>query len=204
MVAEKISYQRTRFSFKTEKVNLIGVVLETIRHWRFTLKVGYHRNPTWVVDAVWPDRSKVYRPKIIYHKEEGYWIMRDPGFGPDAAWTSRTFFKAGSNKSGLGKSEDMLKQLKEDAIPPFVKLHFGRQAIFLFGNSSDHSAFPKNALLASRLTLNDASRSFKQHNREDIVEAYFDLKNRQYSSVNELNAANTPFPKIEICIKDLR
>ncbi|KAG2204123.1 hypothetical protein INT47_011606 [Mucor saturninus] len=72
-----------------------------------------------------------------------------------AGWTSRRFFKAGVGREGYWKYTDMLEQLQDDAIPLFELLHPGCQAVFLFDNSSNHNAFGDDALVASRVTLNE-------------------------------------------------
>jgi hypothetical protein len=68
-------------------------------------------------------------------------------------WTSRKFFYSGQNREGWWKSEDMVEQLKKDAIPLFELLHPGCQAIFIFDQSSNHNAYANDALVASRMTL---------------------------------------------------
>ena len=49
----------------------------------------------------------------------------------------------------------MVKQLQENAIPLFELLHPGCVAVFLLDNSSNHGAYAKDALVASRMTLNE-------------------------------------------------
>ncbi|KAG1606965.1 hypothetical protein G6F44_013814 [Rhizopus delemar] len=49
----------------------------------------------------------------------------------------------------------MVEQLKEDAIGLFEALHPNCVAVFLFDNSSNHGAFADDALVASRMTLNE-------------------------------------------------
>ena len=72
-----------------------------------------------------------------------------------SAWMSRRLFKAGTDREGWWTSENMVKQLEEDAIPLFELLHPGCVAVFLFDNSSNHGAYAKDALVASRMTLNE-------------------------------------------------
>ena len=69
-----------------------------------------------------------------------------------AAWTSRTYFYAGTNREGYWTSKDMLKQLTEDAIPLFEILHPDAQAVFIFDQSSNHNAYPRDALLAHNMS----------------------------------------------------
>ncbi|KAG2220736.1 hypothetical protein INT45_007348 [Circinella minor] len=68
-----------------------------------------------------------------------------------AAWTSQTYFYAGTNREGYWTSKDMIKQLTEDAIPLFEILHPDAQAVFIFDQSSNHNAFPRDALLAHNM-----------------------------------------------------
>jgi hypothetical protein len=49
----------------------------------------------------------------------------------------------------------MVQQLKEDALPLFELLHPGCKAVFLFDNSCNHRAYADDALVASRMTLNE-------------------------------------------------
>ena len=49
----------------------------------------------------------------------------------------------------------MVAQLKDDVIELFDLLHPGCTAVFLFDNSSNHSAYADDALVASRMTLNE-------------------------------------------------
>ena len=52
--------------------------------------------------------------------------------------SSKLFF-AGANNEGYWTSQDMVEQLKEQAIPIFEALHPNCQALFLFGQSSNHN-----------------------------------------------------------------
>ena len=79
----------------------------------------------------------------------------------------------GAHRDGYWRSEDMVKQLKEKAIPIFEALHPNCQgnaalqiaiffsclsistALFVFDQSSNHQAFKRNALIASRMSLNE-------------------------------------------------
>jgi len=72
-----------------------------------------------------------------------------------ANWTSRRLFKAGTDREGWWTSSHMVKQLEEDAIKLFDLLHPGCTAVFLFDNSSNHNAYADDALVASRMTLNE-------------------------------------------------
>lgn len=68
--------------------------------------------------------------------------------------TSRTFFFAGSSqgKEGWWTCNHLMEQLKKDAIPLFELLHPNCIGLFAFDQSSNHRAFGKDALIASRMS----------------------------------------------------
>jgi hypothetical protein len=66
---------------------------------------------------------------------------------------SRTLFYAGANREGYWTSDDLVKQLREQVIPIFNGLHPGCKGLFLFDQSSNHTAFSSDALVASRMQL---------------------------------------------------
>lgn len=70
-------------------------------------------------------------------------------------WSSRTLFKAGDSREGWWNHKHMVEQLRENAIGLFDSLHPGCTAVFLFDNSSNHGAYSDDALVASRMTLNE-------------------------------------------------
>ena len=70
-------------------------------------------------------------------------------------WTSRKLFKAGESRDGWWTSKDMVAQLKDHVIGLFESLHPDCRAVFLFDNSSNHGAYSDDALVASRMTLNE-------------------------------------------------
>jgi hypothetical protein len=71
------------------------------------------------------------------------------------SWSSRTLFKAGDSREGWWTYKHMVEQLEENAIGLFEALHPGCTAVFLFDNSSNHGAYADDALVASRMTLNE-------------------------------------------------
>lgn len=78
-------------------------------------------------------------------------------------WPSRTLFKVGDSKEGWCTSKNnMVDELKENAIGLFEALHPGCTAVFLFDNSSNHAAFADDALVASRMTLNEKPWSLSE------------------------------------------
>ena len=69
---------------------------------------------------------------------------------PDSA---RNIMKPGKNKKGSWKSEDMVAQLQNLALPIFEAPHPNCTGVFPFDQSTNHNAYSENALLASRMTL---------------------------------------------------
>jgi hypothetical protein len=49
--------------------------------------------------------------------------------------------------------EDVCNQLKEKAIPALEKQHPNCQLLFIFDNSSGHTSFASDALVASRMNF---------------------------------------------------
>ena len=70
-------------------------------------------------------------------------------------WSSRKLFKAGESRDGWWTSKDMVAQLKDHVIGQFESLHPDCRAVFLFDNSSNHGAYSEDALVVSRMTLNE-------------------------------------------------
>jgi hypothetical protein len=68
---------------------------------------------------------------------------------------SRTLFYAGTNRDGYWTYEHLVNQLEEQAIPIFRSLHPDCKGLFIFDQSSNHTAYSADALVASRMTLND-------------------------------------------------
>jgi hypothetical protein len=63
--------------------------------------------------------------------------------------------KPGVNAEGYWTGEHVVAQLKEDAIPIFNILHPGKQALFMFDNSSNHNVFAPDALKCAKLNKSD-------------------------------------------------
>jgi hypothetical protein len=112
--------------------------------------------------------------------------MKSPS---DPNKTSRVLFEAGVNREGYWKSSDMQEQLKE-VITIFEELHPGCKGLFLFDNSSNHSAFAADALKVARMTLNDKEISTnldESQNATDKIkrwypfrDTYYNINGRQY------------------------
>jgi hypothetical protein len=66
--------------------------------------------------------------------------------------TSRKLFFAGANRDGYWTSKDMMAQLTQ-VIPLFEALHPNCEGVFIFDQSSNHNAFPDDALFVPRMTL---------------------------------------------------
>ena len=69
--------------------------------------------------------------------------------------TSREIFKAGTDRQGWWTSVDMVRQLETSVIKVFDQLHPGCTGVFLFDHSSNHGAYADDALVVSRMTLNE-------------------------------------------------
>lgn len=99
---------------------------------------------------------------------------------------AREIILPGKNRQGWWKSEDMVKQLREKALPIFAALHPNDVGIFVFDQSSNHNAYRLNALVTSRMTLNSKEEKtykfkdgwfIKDHHR--IIQSMFEIKNGQ-------------------------
>jgi len=107
--------------------------------------------------------------------EEGKTILRKKGEGrslmvsdmycechgrlQDEFGETRVLWNVGKNYDGYWTNKDLVKNLKEKAIPIFERLHPGCKAVFMLDNSQNHNAFPPDALLASELNLSDGGKN---------------------------------------------
>ena len=80
---------------------------------------------------------------------------------PDVPAEATMIIKPGKNADGYWDCEDLVMQTKDRAIPIFKILHPDCDALFVFDNSSGHLAFAPDALIASRLNLNDGGVNCK-------------------------------------------
>lgn len=64
----------------------------------------------------------------------------------------------GTNRDGWWTSKDVVKQVKERAIPIFERTHPGKVALFMFDNSCNHNAFAEDALIVSRMNIKDGGK----------------------------------------------
>ncbi|OAD78027.1 hypothetical protein PHYBLDRAFT_108288 [Phycomyces blakesleeanus NRRL 1555(-)] len=74
------------------------------------------------------------------------------GYVGDQYKTSRVVFYPGAQYEGYWKSSNMCAQLT-DIIPLFNAIHPNAVAVFLFDQSSNHKAYPEDALLAQNMNL---------------------------------------------------
>ncbi|KAG1500384.1 hypothetical protein G6F46_007762 [Rhizopus delemar] len=122
-----------------------------VMHDESTFYANDGKNDVWLADG----------ENYIRKKGPGLFIMvsefQCPCYGTMKIqkWSSRKLFKTGIARDGWWTSKHMVEQLKEDAISLFEALHPNCVAVFLFDNSSNHGAFADDALVASRMTLNE-------------------------------------------------
>jgi hypothetical protein len=80
---------------------------------------------------------------------------------PDIPSETAIIIKPGKNADGYWDCEDLVEQTRDRAIPIFKILHPGSDALFVFDNSAGHLAFAPDALIASRLNLNDGGKNVR-------------------------------------------
>ena len=84
--------------------------------------------------------------------------------------TSREIFKAGTDRQVWWTSADMVRQLETNVIKVFDELHPGCTGVFLFDHSSNHGAYADDALVVSRMTLNEKEYPLtKQYQFRDTI-----------------------------------
>ncbi|KAG1050699.1 hypothetical protein G6F43_007047 [Rhizopus delemar] len=122
-----------------------------VMHDESTFYANDGKNDVWLADG----------ENYIRKKGPGLFIMMSefqcPCYGTMKIqkWSSRKLFKTGIARDGWWTSKHMVEQLKEDVISLFEALYPNCVAVFLFDNSSNHGAFADDALVASRMTLNE-------------------------------------------------
>ncbi|EIE88582.1 hypothetical protein RO3G_13293 [Rhizopus delemar RA 99-880] len=122
-----------------------------VTHDESTFYANDGKNDMWLADGENYIRKK--GPGLSIMVSEFQWPCH--GTMKIQKWSSRKLFKAGTARDGWWTSKHMVEQLKEDAIGLFEALHPNCVAVFLFDNSSNHGAFADDALVASRMTLNE-------------------------------------------------
>ncbi|KAG5462694.1 MAG: hypothetical protein BJ554DRAFT_4024, partial [Olpidium bornovanus] len=93
---------------------------------------------------------------LVTHDESTFYSMwlEDGESNRNLPEEARVIIQPGTNKDGWWKSMDMVKQLKEQALPIFEALHPNCIDVLCFDQSTNHNAYPNNALVTSRMTLN--------------------------------------------------
>ncbi|EXX72380.1 hypothetical protein RirG_069840 [Rhizophagus irregularis DAOM 197198w] len=71
---------------------------------------------------------------------------------------AQCFLKPGINQKGYWTAKHLLEQIECKAIPIFEALYPDCIAVFAFDNISNHTAFSKDALVASRMNLNPGGK----------------------------------------------
>ena len=72
---------------------------------------------------------------------------------PDVPEEARVYLKPGANEEGYWTATHLIEQLEYKAIPIFETLFPNCIAVFAFDNSSNHSAFAPDALVAKRMNI---------------------------------------------------
>lgn len=88
---------------------------------------------------------------------------------------SRVVFYPGATSEGYWTSDHMIVQLK-DVLELFEFLHEGMVGVFLFDQSSNHKAYAKDALVATRMNMNATEVS-----RDDVK-----VRNMVFTSTRKL------------------
>ncbi|GBC50571.2 uncharacterized protein OCT59_001487 [Rhizophagus irregularis] len=96
---------------------------------------------------------------------------------PHVPKAARCYLKPGTNQEGYWTAEHLLEQIEYKAIPIFEALYPDCVAVFAFDNSSNHAAFSKDALVASRMNLNPGGKQPVMRN------TYFGPNNQLQSMV---------------------
>jgi hypothetical protein len=74
---------------------------------------------------------------------------------------SRVCIETGTNNDGWWTTEKLKDQIINKAIPLFEATHPGCIALFAFDNATSHSAFAKDALVASKMNWDDGGKQPK-------------------------------------------
>ncbi|CAB4479209.1 hypothetical protein RhiirA5_428748 [Rhizophagus irregularis] len=84
-------------------------------------------------------------------------VQRDLKHPTDDIRKFRSFYPIQGNNS-FRNQEHLFEQIEYKAIPIFEALYPDCIAMFAFDNSSNHAAFSKDALVASRMNLNPSGK----------------------------------------------
>src|SRR5947209_10320425 len=72
---------------------------------------------------------------------------------PDVPEEARVYLKPGANEEGYWTATHLIEQVEYKAIPIFEALFPNCVAVFAFDNSSNHSTFAPDALVAKRMNI---------------------------------------------------
>jgi hypothetical protein len=76
---------------------------------------------------------------------------------------ARVIINPGASRDGWWKSDDMVNQLVQKAIPLFEHLHPNCKGIFCFDQSSNHNAYASDTLIPTKLNLSGKGKQRKCH-----------------------------------------
>ena len=77
---------------------------------------------------------------------------------------ARVYLMPGKNQEGYWIVQNLLEQVEYKAIPIFKALFPNCIAVFAFDNSSNHSAYHSDALIANRMNLRSGGKQNKMRN----------------------------------------
>jgi hypothetical protein len=80
---------------------------------------------------------------------------------PDVPEEARVCLKPGANEEGYWTAAHLIEQVEYKAIPIFEALFPNCIAVFVFDNSSNHSAFAPDALVAKRMNIGSGGNAPK-------------------------------------------
>ena len=82
---------------------------------------------------------------------------------PDILEEARVYLRSGKNDEGYWIAKCLIEQVEYKAIPIFETLFLNCIRVFTFNNSSNHSAFALDALVAKRMNIGSSGNVPKMH-----------------------------------------
>jgi len=82
---------------------------------------------------------------------------------PDVPEEARVYLRSGKNDEGYWTTKCLIEQIEYKAIPIFEALFPNCIRVFAFDNSSNHSAFALDALVAKRINIGPGGNAPKMH-----------------------------------------